>query len=69
MFSGAIKSKTVWFGFIVSIVGFLQAQTDFFKAILPEKYYGYFVSALGVAVIALRFVTSQSIEDKSNPPG
>lgn len=66
MLSGLIKSKTAWFGFLVSIVGFFQAQTDFFKAVLPEKYYGYFVSALGVAVIALRLVTTESIADKAS---
>lgn len=68
---GALVSKTAWFGLALAVLGALQQYADLFKAVLPEKYYGAFMSVVGVVVLALRFMTGTSLEDKvsDNSPG
>lgn len=65
---GVVKSKTMWFSLLVTIVGFLTQYGDQLKSFLPEKYYGYVMAFVGVATAILRLFTTSSLADKGKAP-
>ena len=63
---GAIVSKTMWFGFFVVVLGFMQDHIP--DAISPE-YQGLVSSGIGFLIMVLRTVTDKPLEAKGNQSG
>ena len=61
---GSLKSKTNWLGLALLIFGTLQANSAAFGAVIDPKYLGLINIAFGIAVIVLRFFTTESLADK-----
>ena len=57
-----LKSKTVNFGLIVSILGVIQSNIDSLG--LDSKTQGFVLIGIGIAVILLRSVTDKPLKDK-----
>lgn len=57
-----LKSKTVNFGLIVSILGVVQSNIDSLG--LDSKTQGLVLIGIGIAVIILRSVTDKPLKDK-----
>lgn len=58
------KSKTIWFAYGLIGFGILQEILPQVEAMIPPQWYGMITSATGVAVMALRYVTTTSLDDK-----
>ena len=57
-----IKRKTMWVGFGVGLLGLMQ--TTFETAPIEPQYQGLITGGIGVAMMALRAVTTTSLADK-----
>lgn len=53
------KSKTVWFGLAVGVLGAIQTTLQ--TAPIPEPWGGLVLAGIGAAIVALRAVTTQPI--------
>lgn len=58
------KSRTNRFGALIAVLGFLQANSEQLRELMPEQAYGWIVLAIGAAVIALRAVTDSPLSEK-----
>jgi hypothetical protein len=58
-----VKSKTMWFGALLTVLGALQGL-DWATLITNPKVSGIIISGIGVAVMILRAVTNQPLSDK-----
>lgn len=54
-----IKSKTVWLGIAVGVLGVVQTTLE--TAPLPEPWGGLGLTALGALIVTLRGLTTQPI--------
>jgi hypothetical protein len=61
---GSLGSKTAWFGTVLAILGVVQQNSEWLKSVLSADNYGKVMSAVGVAVVALRWVTNAPVEQK-----
>lgn len=61
---GAVKSKTIWFAVVLAMLGFVQANSEQFQALLSPDAYGWVMVIVGMIVAGLRVMTSQSLADK-----
>lgn len=59
-----LKSKTLVFGFLVTVLGAVQTYLPNVQALFDPVTYGVVTAAIGVLVIVLRAVTTQPLEDK-----
>lgn len=57
-----LKSKTVWLGFGVGILGVVQATLE--TAPIPEPWGGLALGVLGAAIVTLRALTTEPITIK-----
>lgn len=57
------KSKTVWFGAALSVLGIAQSFTPEISALI-EPHGGTFTTIVGLAVIFIRALTNSSLADK-----
>lgn len=64
---GALKSKTIWLGTSVSMLGYFQQREDLITQIVGTRHSGLIILAIGALVIVLRAVTTQSLADRCNP--
>ena len=64
MIKGAMRSKTMWFSFAMVVFGSVYENLPVIQSIIDPKYYGVTFMVVGVICAALRFVTSQPLEDK-----
>jgi len=53
-----IKSKTMWFSFLLVVFGALLDNFSYLQAVINEKYYGILLVIVGVIVAILRFLTT-----------
>lgn len=53
------KSKTLWLAAAVGLLGLIQTLAE--TAPIPEAYTGLVATAIGLAIAALRAVTSKSL--------
>ena len=53
------KSKTMWAGFVMGLVGLLQQTAE--AAPIPQQWDGLVMAAFGAITMVLRSVTSTSI--------
>lgn len=60
-----LKSKTIWSGLIIAVLGFLEAFniTDF-AAYIPDNLEPLVVSGVGFLMVVLRFLTTQPVAEK-----
>ena len=59
-----LRSKTINFGLLLAIAGWLQADMHVFTAYLSPEQQGYLTSFVGLVVILLRFLTTASVAEK-----
>lgn len=61
---GAAKSKLMWLGLAVLVMGEVQRNADVLAAFIPHEWMGIFTSALGLGIMVARFFTTESLEEK-----
>lgn len=61
---GSIKSKLMWLGLAVSIMGYVQANMETLAQYIPQKWVGLANVGLGLAIMIARTFTTQSLTDK-----
>lgn len=61
---GASLSKTIKLGFMITLLGFLQANVHTFAPWIDQKWIGLLNMLLGMGVIIVRFYTDSSLADK-----
>jgi hypothetical protein len=59
-----MKSRTLWFSFLLVIFGALMDNFSYLQSIIDERYYGISFVAIGLITAALRFITTQPLNDK-----
>jgi len=59
-----IKSRTMWFSFLLVIFGALYDNFSYVQNIIDPRYYGVCLVIIGIVVAILRFLTTQPLEDK-----
>lgn len=59
-----LKSKTLWFAFILAMFGVVESQVGVFQQFIGEKYFGLFTLGVSMVVAWLRFITTQPLADK-----
>jgi len=62
MGKGALKSKTIWFGHAIAVLGIVQLNLDLFD--LTKNQSGMIFVGIAIATYGLRFVTTNALEDK-----
>jgi hypothetical protein len=61
---GAVRSKAIWLGFLIMLMGYLQANIATLAPWVDQKYIGLGNMLLGLFVMIVRFYTDQSLADK-----
>lgn len=61
---GALKSKTVLFGLLLSVLGVVQSNVELLQPLFGPKAYGLFTIGVGLLVAVLRFVTVNALDEK-----
>lgn len=59
-----MKSRTMWFSFLLVVLGVVYDNFSYIQDIIDPRYYGVSYIAIGVVVAILRFITVQPLEDK-----
>lgn len=59
-----IRSKTMLFSILLSVLGVVQASLDVFDKYLTPQAMGFVTLAIGVIVAVLRVVTTQPLSNK-----
>jgi hypothetical protein len=54
------KSKLMWLGFIVTILGFVYTNFSVLQNVIDPKNYGKWLMGIGIAVQALRWYQEQN---------
>ena len=60
----AMRSKTIWLGLILVILGALYDNFSYLQDIIEPKVYGITLVIIGIIVAILRFVTTLPLDDK-----
>jgi hypothetical protein len=63
LFTKGFKSKTVWFGYALLIMSWLQDHSDA-AALIFKDHTQAALAFIGLAVVILRSMTSQPLGDK-----
>lgn len=61
---GAAKSKTMWFSGALVVFGAVQVGLPELREHISGLYFGIFNMAIGVVTAFLRWITTNSLEDK-----
>lgn len=59
-----LKSKTLLFGFLLSILGVVEINIQMFQNYMTAEVFGWFSLLVGILVSALRYVTTTSLDEK-----
>ena len=59
-----IKSKTIWFAFIIDALAIIQLNAEELRAAIPAEYYGYFLIGVGLLIKYFRYVTVKPLSEK-----
>lgn len=59
-----MKSRTLWFSFLLVIFGALMDNFSYLQSVIDERYYGISFVVIGLITAVLRFVTTQGLSDK-----
>lgn len=66
IFTKILQSKTLIVGWLTVIAGVLTQFTDVLSGVLPPKYAGYLLVALGAINMVLRVLTVKPIANKTS---
>jgi len=64
MFKGALKSKTVWFNVLLAILGGLELMGAHLTTLFGSQVAAAIMLSGAVANLALRAITTQSLQEK-----
>ena len=59
-----MHSKTMWFSLALVILGVVYDNFSYVSNLIDPRLYGILLILIGVTVAVLRFVTTQSLDDK-----
>lgn len=59
-----MKSRTMWFSFLLVVLGALLDNFSYLQSVIDERYYGILLVSIGIVVAVLRFFTTQPINTK-----
>jgi len=57
-----MKSRTMWFSFLLVIVGAVADNLPALQAFISPQVYGYTLMTVGVICAILRFITTKPLE-------
>lgn len=57
-----MKSRTMWFSFLLVVFGALFDNFSYLQSVINERYYGIILVIVGIIVAVLRFLTTGPIE-------
>jgi uncharacterized integral membrane protein len=55
------KSKTLWFNLIMAGLAALEASFSFLQPLIPEVYYGIFITILTIGNALLRVISTKTL--------
>lgn len=58
------KSRTMWFAFLLAVLGAAMEFFPYLQSFLDPRFYGISFFIIGIVVAILRFVTTQPMSDK-----
>lgn len=58
-----IKSRTMWYAFIIDVLGIIQINAEELRAAIPPEYYGYLLIGVGIGIKYFRYITTKPIND------
>lgn len=61
---GAMRSKTMWFSLALVILGVVYDNFSYVSNLIDPRLYGVLLILIGITVAVLRFVTTQSLDDR-----
>lgn len=61
---GASRSKTIWLGLGLSVMGVIQVNLEVFNTFLTPTQQGLVTIGVGIVVVVLRWVTTEGLEAK-----
>ena len=59
-----MKSRTMWFSFLLVVLGALLDNFSYLQNVIDPKYYGVILVTIGIIVAVLRFITTQPMSEK-----
>jgi uncharacterized membrane protein YdcZ (DUF606 family) len=59
-----MRSKTMWFSLALVILGVVYDNFSYVSNLIDPRLYGILLILIGITVALLRFVTTQSLDDK-----
>ena len=59
-----MRSRTMWFSLALVILGVVYDNFSYLEHLIDPRLYGILLICIGVAVGVLRFVTTQSLDDR-----
>ena len=59
-----MKSRTMWFSFLLVVLGVVYDNFSYIQNIIDPAYYGITYIAIGVVVAILRFYTVKPLDEK-----
>ncbi|MDZ4058175.1 MAG: hypothetical protein U1D69_14680 [Polynucleobacter sp.] len=64
MIAKVAKSKTMWFAYLLAVLGVVETQYKLIESYVPEEYRGLVFVVIASVVAALRIVTTQALTEK-----
>jgi len=61
---GVLKSKTMWFSFLLVLFGALMDNSVYLRDLIPPQYFSLIMVAIGVICALLRMATTQPLDKK-----
>ena len=61
---GAMKSKSMWLGFVTTVLGAAYETIPEVRSLIQPKYFGPLLMILGISYQAFRYITNQALEEK-----
>ena len=59
-----MHSRTMWFSLALVILGALYDNFSYIEQLIDPRLYGILLISIGIIVAVLRFVTTQSLDDR-----
>lgn len=59
-----LRSRTMWFAYLLAIFGVLDANIPMFREMINPDWYGYIVTAIAMIVAILRVVTTKPLKER-----
>ena len=61
---GGFFSSTMWFGFLIMVINWLNNNTVLIQGLVPDKYDDLVIYVIGIVIWGLRWITTKPVEDK-----